>query len=710
MSGNSETAHDLADAARERLTTDSGAGRDHHHDDAHHHHDDHHLHDDDDHDHHGHDHSHAFGWMEALRIVFVAICAAGVYFQWPDANPPLLIIGDQIFLPFSWYALFGIVIGGWPLLVEAYESVLRRRMTMELSMGIAILAAAYTGYFFVALVITFFVLVAEVLEGMTVERGRRAIRDLLELLPREVSVRRNGTISDISSDQLRRGDAIMVAPGALIPVDGPIIGGHSYVDESRITGESMPIEKAPGHKVYAGTINQSGALEIRAERIGRDTSYGRILDAVEQAERSRAPVQMLADRLAGYIVYVALAFAAFEYYISGGDVTSTISVIVVAGACGVAAGTPLAILGAIGRSARLGAIVKGGVHLETLGRVDTVVLDKTGTLTFGTPEVINTTPAAGVPVADLLAAAATAELRSEHALGKAVVAHARSLAIGFAEPQGFDYTPGRGISAADNGAKIVVGNSDWLADNGIGMPADSSGGSGVTEIFVAHDGQYLGSIGVADKVRPEAQRAIAALNSLGIHTVLLTGDTPDVAGAVGAQLGIKDVRSRLLPEQKLAHIKDMVAGKSVVAMVGDGVNDTLALAAASVGVAMGSGTEVAREQADIVLLGNDLERFVETLQLARRTRRIIWFNFAGTVIIDALGIALVMTGFVGPVLAVMIHTGSELAFILNSARLLPIGFKGQDRAIAGQRLPASGPSLLSIKNPLRPAHAGDVEK
>lgn len=622
------------------------------------------------------------------------------------ANP----VNYWLILPFSTYVLVGLLFAGWPIFKEAFENIMERRMTMELSMGIAILAAAYTGYFFVALVITFFVLVAEVLEGMTVERGRRAIRDLLELLPREVSVRRNGLISDVSTDDLRPGDAIMVAPGGLIPVDGPIIGGHSYVDESRVTGESMPIEKVPGQQVYAGTINQSGALEIRAERIGRDTSYGRILEAVEQAERSRAPVQILSDRLAGYIVYVALAFAAFEYYISGGDVTSTISVIVVAGACGVAAGTPLAILGAIGRSARLGAIVKGGVHLETLGQVDTVVLDKTGTLTFGEPEVVDITPAPGIDAKALLAAAATAELRSEHALGKAIIGHARNEAIDFAEPTEFGYTPGRGISANEAGGRIVVGNREWMADNGVTLPADVTGQSGVTDIFVAREGHYLGRIGVADKVRPEAQRAIAALNALNIRTVLLTGDTPEVADAVGAQLGIADVRSRLLPEQKLEHIRQLVAGKSTVAMVGDGVNDTLALAAASVGIAMGSGTEVAREQADIVLLGNDLERFVETVELARRTRRIIWFNFAGTVIIDVLGIILVMIGLVGPVLAVMIHTGSELAFILNSARLLPFGRKGKDEAIAGQRLPASGPSLLSMRNPLRPAHAGEAEK
>ena len=320
------------------------------------------------------------------------------------------------------------------------ENIVERRMTMELSMSIAIIAAAAIGEFFTALVITLFVLVAEVLEGMTVGRGRKAIRDLLEFLPREVSVRRDGAIRSVSAEQLALGDAVLVAPGARIPVDGAVLSGHSFVDESRITGESMPVEKTAGTHVFAGSINQSGALEVSADRIGRDTSYGKIIEAVERAERSRAPVQRLADRMAGYLVYFALGAAALTFLITR-DVRSTISVIIVAGACGIAAGTPLAILGAIGRAARLGAIVKGGVHLETLGRVDTVVLDKTGTLTLGRPEVQRIVPAAGVAEAAVLAAAASAELRSEHPLGKAIVAYARRKAGEIAEPSALHLHP-----------------------------------------------------------------------------------------------------------------------------------------------------------------------------------------------------------------------------------------------------------------------------
>jgi Cd2+/Zn2+-exporting ATPase/Cu+-exporting ATPase len=433
----------------------------------------------------------------------------------------------------------------------------------------------------------------------------------------------------------------------------------------------MPVEKLPDSVVYAGTINQSGALEIRVERIGRDTSYGRIIEAVEHAERSRAPVQQLADRLAGYLVYFALAAAAITFIVTR-DVRSTISVIIVAGACGIAAGTPLAILGGIGRSARLGAIIKGGLYLETLGRVNTVVLDKTGTVTFGRTEVRSVLPTAGASEVDVLDAAASAEMRSEHPLGKAITNLAMAKNRSPREPERFDYVPGRGITAMLDGVPILVGNRGFLSDHSIEVPGNfAASGDTSSEVFVARDGRLLGAIIVADTVRPEAKRAIEALNRMGIRSVLLTGDTKPVAEMIAHDLGISEVEADLLPEMKLARIKSLVAAGRIAAMVGDGINDAPALAEASVGVAMGSGTDVARESADVVLLGNDLLKFTQTLAIARWTRRIIWWNFAGTLGIDMVGIALASVGLLSPTLAAFIHVTSELAFILNSARLLP---------------------------------------
>ena len=559
-------------------------------------------------------------------------------------------------------------------------------------MSIAIIAAAGISQFFTALIITLFVLVAEVLERMTVSRGRRAIRDLMDFVPRSVTVRGASGIREASTDELRVGDSVLVNPGGLVPIDGTVISGHSFVDQARITGESMPVEKLPGSVVYAGTINQSGALEIRVERIGRDTSYGRIIEAVEHAERSRAPVQQLADRLAGYLVYFALAAAAITFIITR-DARSTISVIIVAGACGIAAGTPLAILGGIGRSARLGAIIKGGLYLETLGRVNTVVLDKTGTLTFGRTEVRAVVPTAGASEVEVLDAAASAEMRSEHPLGKAIINLAMAKNRSPREPERFDYVPGRGITAMVDGVPILVGNRGLLSDHSIEVPGNfAASGDTSSEVFVARDGRLLGAIVVADTVRPEAKRAIEALNRMGIRSVLLTGDTKPVAEMVAHELGISEVEADLLPEMKLARIKSLVAAGRIVAMVGDGINDAPALAEASVGVAMGSGTDVARESADVVLLGNDLLKFTETLAIARWTRRIIWWNFAGTLGIDMVGIALASVGLLSPTLAAFIHVTSELAFILNSARLLPRTTQG---AAVAELPGAAGESSLA---------------
>lgn len=613
------------------------------------------------HDHDGeHDHEHVFEWREAARVAFVAIAAAAVWFRVWEPLPSFSVIG-----------VIGVLVGGWPIYKEAGENILARRMTMELSMSIAIIAAAAIGEFFTALVISLFVLVAEVLEGMTVSRGRHAILDLLEFLPRSVSVRRSDGVHEVGADELRIGDAVLVKPGSRVPVDGTVIGGHSFLDQARITGESMPVEKIAGSLVYAGSINQSGAIEILAERIGRDTSYGKIIDAVESAEKSRAPVQRLADRMAGYLVYFALGAAALTYLITR-DIRSTISVVIVAGACGIAAGTPLAILGGIGRAARLGAIIKGGLYLETLGRVNTIVLDKTGTLTFGRPEVQRVISVDGVSANAVLDAAAAAELRSEHPFGQAIVSYARAQERSISEPERFSYTPGRGIISSIDGTTVLVGSRALMTDQRITVPASLAAGvQAASEIYVARDGHLLGAIAVADTVRPEAKHAIEALQHMGMSTILLTGDTRPVAEAVARDLAISEVQADMLPEHKLARVTQLVDAGRVVAMLGDGINDAPALTKANVGVAMGSGTDVARESADVVLLGNDLVRFADTVAIARWTRKIIWQNFVGTITVDGLGIALAAVGFLNPLSAAFIHVASEMTFILNSARLLP---------------------------------------
>jgi Cd2+/Zn2+-exporting ATPase/Cu+-exporting ATPase len=604
----------------------------------------------------GDDHEHSVARSDIVRIALVAV-AVGVswFFPW------------QPFMQINLVALVATLVGGYPIFKEAFEALRERRMTMELSMTIALVAALTIREAFTAVVIVLFVLIAEVLEHMTVDRGRRAIKDLLDLLPRTVVVRRAGGVSDVASDALSVGEVVVIKPGARVPVDGVVVSGHSFVDQGAITGESLPVEKVPGATVFAGTINQSGTLDVRTTGVGRDTTFAKIVEAVERAEKSRAPIQKTADRLAGYLVYFALGAAALTFLLTR-DARSTISVIIVAGACGIAAGTPLAILGAVGRSARHGAIVKGGIYVEMLGRVDTIVLDKTGTLTLGAPEVVGVHPAEGVSERSLLEAAAIAELPSEHPLGKAVLAKAKAEGIAPPDPEHFSYTPGKGIVCALSGEKIVVGTRALLEREGIALPSSFAFTS---TVLVARGGRFYGAIEVADVVRPEAAAAIAEIRRMGMRTVLLTGDASSIGEEVGARLGVDAVHAELLPDQKLAKVRELQQAGHRVAMVGDGINDAPALAQADVGIAMGSGTDVARESADVVLLGNDLLKLVEALRIARRCRSIVWQNFAGTLLVDGLGIILAALSFLNPLLAAFIHVSSELLFILNSTRLLP---------------------------------------
>jgi P-type Cu+ transporter len=453
-------------------------------------------------------------------------------------------------------------------------------------------------------------------------------------------------------------------------VDGIVIRGNSFVDQSAITGESMPVEKVKGSQVYAGAINQFGMLEARPVKLGRDTAFGKVVAAVEQAEKFRAPIQKTADRLAGYLIYFAMVCAALTFFVTR-DMRTTISVIIVAGACGIAAGTPLAILGAIGCAARNGAIVKGGLYMGILSVIDTVSLDKTGTLTFANPEVTNVYPCNGVTTQAVLEAAAIAERSSEHILGKAILKKASEVSLSITEPERFEYIPGKGIICSLNGKEIIVGNRALFVEKHFDIGEFTSSSDHLSEVLVARGGLFLGILQIADVLRPEAVEAVSMLRHMGIRTVLLTGDTMAIANAVGKKLGVDEVNAELLPDQKLNKVKSLIMEGRKVAMVGDGINDAPALMQASVGVAMGSGTDVARESSNVLLIGNDLLKLVETFRIARRCRRIIMTNFIGTLLVDGVGVGLAAFGLLSPLLAAFIHVFSELAFILNSSRMLP---------------------------------------
>ena len=632
-------------------------------------------------------------WADVVRIAVVGLAALGAWVAEATGTPGWAVgaVGAVV-----------LAVGCWPLLVEAAGDLRERRMSMELSMLLAIVAAAAIGEWVTALAVTVFALCAEVLEELSMDRGRDALTDLMSFLPQTARVvgapeatesaesaeaaeaSQSPSITEVPLDEVRPGQVIALSPGGRVPVDGVVRTGRADVDQSRITGEALPVQVGPGDRVPAGSITR-GALELEVERVGEESSYGRIVAAVRHAQSSRAPVQRLADRLAARIVYLALAAALVTFLVTR-DVRATISVIIVAGACGVAAGTPLAVLAAIARAARCGAFVKDGTHLEQLSAVDTVVVDKTGTLTVGEPRVVSVLPtevAAGED--EVLALAAAAEWNSEHPIGRAIYAEAAMRDLTVPMPGDVAYSPGAGVSAHVEGRRITVGrcrgqghqperDTDGCEDEAaLSTESDPEAPSATSVVEVRADGQLLGTIALADRLRQGAAAAVRDLGDMGLEVLMLTGDSAASARHVAGLLGLTEeqVRADLLPTDKEEVVDSLRRAGKRVAMVGDGVNDAPALGAADVGIAMGTGTDVAREAGDVVLVGSAPADLVETVRVARRARRIIMVNFVGTVVVDVVGMIAAGLGLLGPVAAALVHVVSESAFILNSARLVP---------------------------------------
>lgn len=599
-------------------------------------------------------------WFDWLRLF---ACGATIAVHWTN------VLSSWQYAPQAF--LLAVALFSFPIFKGGWQSIKQTRMTMSLSMTIAVIAALFLQEPFTALVITFFYLIAEEIERFTIVRGRSTVKTMLEFLPATTFVNRAGKISEIEIAELELGDVVIAKPGTRIVVDGTVISGESFVDEAAITGESLPVEKFPGKQVYAGSVNRSGALTIKAESLGKDTAFGRMVAAVEAAEHSQGAVQKLADKLSAYLVGFSLIMAAVTYYFTG-DLHQTISVVIVAGACGIAAGTPLAIFSALGRAAHNGAIVKGGTHMETLALVDTVVFDKSGTLTLGQAHVARVQTAPYVTDYELLHAAYSADMMSDHPAAKAIVEHAKTRGLEPSPVKDFHYLAGRGVRCLLNGEEVLlVGNRKLLAENKVAVTDDFAKESGYTEVFVARAGRFLGAIHIADRIRPEAYEAVTQLKKMGIKTLLLSGDTMASAGRVAKQLGISEYSGGLKPEEKQRRIVALKDEKRIVAMVGDGINDAPALVTADVGVAVGSGTDVAMESADVILLGSNLLKFVEAIRIAKRCRRIIIANLVGTILIDAIGMALAFFGLLSPVLAAIVHAGAEVFCLFNSARLLP---------------------------------------
>lgn len=465
-------------------------------------------------------------------------------------------------------------------------------------------------------------------------------------------------------------ETVIVRPGENIPVDGHVIGGQATVDQATITGESMPVEVGPGARVYAATLVRLGSLRVRTTHVGGDTTFGRVVTMVEEAEAHRADVQRLADRFSAYYLPVVAGIAALTFLIRR-DPLATAAVLVVACSCSFALATPIAMLASVGAAAIRGLLIKGGKYLESLARADVLLIDKTGTLTLGRPQITDMVCLNGLSENEMLALAASAERYSEHPLAEAVRMAARERSLPLGEPEQFEAVPGLGVRARVNGSTITVGNTRMVADTGSLPLIREFEAQGKTLLLVARDGELAGILAATDTLRPEVPAALNALRALGMtHIEILTGDNERTAAALAERLGVR-YRANLLPEDKIAIVKEHQAKGDVVVMVGDGVNDAPALAQADVGIAMGAaGTDVAIEAGHVALMREDWTLVPELFHIAHRTMRVVKGNIAFTAAYNLAGLTLAALGILPPVLAAAAQSLPDLGILTNSSRLL----------------------------------------
>ena len=569
-------------------------------------------------------------------------------------------------------ALFGVL----PIFRRAYLDLKAKSITAEVAMTIGMIAALSIGEFLSAAVIAFFMLIAEFLDKITIRKGRSAIRGLIEISPKKAVVKQNDVEMEVDIGEVKQGDIVIVKSGERIPVDGIVVAGQASVNQAPITGESMPVEKEVSDEVFTGTINELGLIQIKTTKVGTDTTLARIIELVEEAERSKAPIQKVADHFATYFVPLVLV-AAFITFMITRNVNSSIAVVVVACPCAVALATPLAIVASVGKAAKRGIIIKGGIYLEELGKVDTVVMDKTGTLTIGEPKVTSIKGFDAHDEREIITLAAIAERHSEHHLAKAILGTAKDYGIDVSEHQECQVIRGKGVIATCNGQTLVMGSRELLKDRGIDIPAHIEGymlceeEDGKTAMLVAHDDKVCGVVSVSDTLREDAVRALEELKDRGIRLIMLTGDNPRTAQAIAKKVGISEVFAEMLPKGKVDVVRKLVEGGRKVVMVGDGINDAPALAQASIGIAMGAaGTDAAIEAADVALMTDDLTKIPEAIKIGEQAFKVIKQNIAASIVFNIVGVTLASMGLLSPTMAAVTHALPDFILFLNSSRLI----------------------------------------
>ncbi|HJA25452.1 MAG TPA: cation-translocating P-type ATPase [Candidatus Fournierella merdigallinarum] len=579
-------------------------------------------------------------------------------------------------LPFD-MAWVAILLCGTPILLEAFIGLVTAfDIKADVLVSMALIASVCIGEYFAAGEVAFIMQLGALLEEITVARARAGIEKLVRLTPRTARLLEAGGERVVPADQVRVGQVLRVLPGENVPVDGVILSGRTAIDQSVMTGEPLPVDKAPGDQVSSGTVNQFGAFDMRAARVGEDSSIQRMIRLVQSADAGKAKIVSLADRWATWVVVVALAAALLTWLFTG-QIIRAVTILVVFCPCALVLATPTAIMAAIGNATRHGFLVKEGDALERLAGVRVVALDKTGTLTHGAPRVVE-----AVSVCDsltneaLFRLAAAAEQLSEHPLGKAIRAGWQEQAGGaLPAAEEFSMLPGRGVAALVEGRRVLAGNGALLAEQGVDFAPPAAAAAcldrGCTVTYLAVDGAFAGYIALADTLRPDSRETIRRLGQLGVEPVLLTGDGENAARAIAAQLGVADVRAGCLPQDKLTAIGQLEQAGKPVCMLGDGVNDAPALKRARVGIAMGGvGSDIAVEAADIALVNDEVKELPHLIALSRRMMTTIRLNMTFSMAQNFLAIGLAIPGLLGPVVGALVHNAGSVLVIANSALLL----------------------------------------
>jgi P-type Cu+ transporter len=605
--------------------------------------------------------------MILLTVVFVIVLSIVVAGEWLGLFKFL-----ETLIPFP-VGLIIVVIGGWPIFRNVVRAARKRQVLSHTLMTLGVIAALAVGEWVTAAIVVIFMRVGEYVENFTTESARRAVKELTAIAPQTARVERDGEETEVRVGEIGIGEITVVRPGEKIPVDGEVVSGQATIDQAAITGESMPVEVSNGSHVFAATIARLGSLRVRTLRVGADTTFGRVVKLVEEAEANRADVQRFADKFSAYYLPLVAGIAALTFLISR-NALSTAAVLVVACSCSIALATPVAVLASIGASAKRGLLIKGGKYLETLARADILLVDKTGTLTLGQPQITDVIPLNGLSTSAILELAASAERYSEHPLAEAVRDAAHKQNIALSDPENFESIPGMGVRAEVNGNLVTIGNRRLLPSAEALPITQQLEERGKTPIFLSCNDELTAILAASDTLRPDVPSALREVQALGIkRTELLTGDNERPAADLAEKLGVA-YRANLLPENKIEIVKEYQARGHTVVMIGDGVNDAPALAQANIGIAMGgAGTDIAIEAAHITLMREDWTLIPEVIRIAQRTMGIIKMNLVFTALYNTIGLALAAFGFLPPVLAAAAQSLPDIGILINSARLLKQG-------------------------------------